>query len=262
MPTQHCLFQLYTHLADDSAEAARMAAEADPDAHRLGFRSLDISVARGDRLSFSLAIPRLEIAEPTQSIVWDGRINPVQFEATVPDGCSAGVLIGTVTIAKQSVPIGHIKFKLQIEKGAPAQDYALEPIGDDARRYELAFISYASQDRNKVLARVQMLTALGIGYFQDVLDLEPGDRWERRLFRHIDECDLFLLFWSLAASSSEWVLKEARYALRRKGDDDLAPPAIHPVIIEGPPVAKPPADLAHLYFGDRVTYFMMDAAGS
>ena len=28
------------------------------------------------------------------------------------------------------------------------------------------------------------------------------------LFRHIDECDLFLLFWSTAAKQSRWVLKE------------------------------------------------------
>lgn len=34
---------------------------------------------------------------------------------------------------------------------------------------------------NEVLERVQMLRLVGVHYVQDVLNLEPGDRWERRL---------------------------------------------------------------------------------
>ena len=41
-----------------------------------------------------------------------------------------------------------------------------------------------------------MLQALKISYFEDLLDLEPGDRWWPRLETAIDQCDLFLLFWS------------------------------------------------------------------
>jgi hypothetical protein len=67
------------------------------------------------------------------------------------------------------------------------------------KRYTQAFVSYASSDRTKVLERVEMLHAQGIKYFQDVLGLEPGARWAQELYRHIDECDLFLLFWSTAA---------------------------------------------------------------
>jgi hypothetical protein len=70
------------------------------------------------------------------------------------------------------------------------------------------------------------------------------------------ECDLFLLFWSKAAKASEWVIKEARYALQRQHGDPEAPPAIHPVILEGPPVEPPPPDVAHLHFNDALVYFM------
>ena len=58
------------------------------------------------------------------------------------------------------------------------------------------------------MKRVQMLDRLHdrlhFKYFQDVLDLEPGERWERALYRHIDESDLFLLFWSSNAKQSVW----------------------------------------------------------
>ena len=101
-----------------------------------------------------------------------------------------------------------------------------------------------------------MLTTLGIQFFQDVLDLQPGQRWSSELQRHIEECDLFLLFWSRAARDSEWVLREADYALERQGRDAEGLPAIIPVIVEGPPVIPPPERLAHLHFNDRLLYFM------
>jgi hypothetical protein len=105
-----------------------------------------------------------------------------------------------------------------------------------------------------------MLKPLGIQFFQDILDLEPGDRWEKELYRHIDESDLFLLFWSTAARESKWVMEEVKYALARKHGDDFAPPEIRPVIIEGPPVPAPPPELAHLHFNDRLIYFASDSA--
>jgi hypothetical protein len=104
-----------------------------------------------------------------------------------------------------------------------------------------------------------MLQSLRIRYFQDVLDLAPGDRWQRELYRHIDSADIFLLFWSSAARTSEWVGKEVQYALERKGGDDNAEPEIVPVVIEGPPVPLPPPELSHLHFGDR-TYYMTPIA--
>ena len=107
----------------------------------------------------------------------------------------------------------------------------------------MAFISYAAQDRSEVLRRVQMLPAVGIRYFQDVLDLDPGDRWAKELFRHIDESDVMFLFWSSAAKESDWVQKEWKYGLEKFGDDFVLP-----VIIEGPPVPEPPEQLKHLHF--------------
>ena len=80
---------------------------------------------------------------------------------------------------------------------------------------------------------------------------------EGKLYRHIDRSDLFLLFWSTNAKESKWVLEEARYAIKRKGDNEFAPPEIFPVIIEGPPVPEPPKELAHLHFNDYLIYFMI-----
>ena len=102
-----------------------------------------------------------------------------------------------------------------------------------------------------------MLELAGTEFFQDLLSLEPGERWERALYREIDKSDVFYLFWSSAAKQSEWVMKEVDYAIKRKGNDDFAPPAIVPVIIEGPPPVAPPPELAHLHFNHHIIYFMV-----
>jgi TIR domain-containing protein len=174
----------------------------------------------------------------------------------VPEKFKAGNIIGTLTVCSENVPVGHIKFKLSVSDSRVQDGDPPKLAGDDARAYHKAFISYASQDRNEVLKRVQMLSRLKIEFFQDLLSLEPGARWEKELYRHIDDSDMFLLFWSSSAKQSKWVLEEVRYALKRKGGDDLSPPEILPIIIEGPPPVPPPAELAHLHFNDYITYFL------
>lgn len=124
------------------------------------------------------------------------------------------------------------------------------------KRYDYAFISYASQDRSEVLKRVQMLERLHIKYFQDLLTLEPGDRWNEEIYKNIDRSDVFFLFWSSAARDSKWVMKEVRYALKKKGADRFAAPEIVPIIIEGPPPVPAPDELRDIYFNDVFIYFI------
>ena len=206
-------------------------------------------------------MPGLLIDDPLQSMMWWGTTESVQFGVSVPEQCQPGsVVVGTVTISQDWLPIGHIKFTLTVatspSAGQPYPAPATSAVGESAKRYETAFISYASADRTKVLERVQILPMFGVRTFRDVLDLEPGERWEKSLYRHIDESDIVLLFWSNAAKRSKWVRKEVQYALDRKQGDKSAPPEIGPVIIEGPPVPRPWKELAYLHFNDRVIFFI------
>jgi hypothetical protein len=101
-----------------------------------------------------------------------------------------------------------------------------------------------------------MLEALEIEYFQDVLSLPPGQRWERELYRNIDVSNIFMLFWSKAARRSEWVEKEVRYALMRKGGVDENPPEIVPIILEN---ESPPSYMPEYHFRDPFVFFIMAA---
>ena len=248
------LVQVFAHLLDQAEEVRTLAEEFDADAERRGFKTLGAIVRHGDSLDFGLQIPRLTVIDAAQSLIWRGRAESVQFEVEAPRDARLGTTIGTVTVSVGSVPIGHVKFKLSIVARRQQPAEPSEPVGDDARRYTSAFVSYSAKDRRKVLERVQMLKPVGIRYFQDLLDLDPGDRWEQKLYLNIGECDLFLLFWSSDAKASPWVRKEVRYALDRKGSDDFAAPEIRPVIIEGRPIPSPWPELAHLHFGDSLVY--------
>jgi TIR domain len=256
-PDDIFLVQVFVHLPEQVEFVKENAQKFDPDAKQLGARSLGVPIKRGSELTFNLSIPKLEVDEPIQQLSWNGRADSVQFGVTVPADITQKTLIGTVTVSQNTIPLGHLKFKLSIIPAASSISKDPQLVGEVARHYTKAFVSYSSKDRIEVLKRVQGLAVSGITVFQDILSLEPGDRWEQELYRNIDECDLFLLFWSTAAKESPWVLKEVLYALERQGSDGLRSPEIIPVIIEGPPLVPPPPELQNLHFNDKLLYLMV-----
>ncbi len=247
-PDTTIMIQVMLHLLGDLDAATDRATLADDAAALRVSTTLDVLVPRGAKATVMLIEPRLEITQPVQSIVWRGRLGVANFIVKVPR-TAYGDLFPTVHVAIDAAMVGQLRFKLGIagSVSAPGPN-ALQPASP--RRYQRAFFSYSSQDRVKALEVAQCYRLAGIEVFQDVLNLDPGVRWERRLYQEIDRCDLFLLLWSRAASESKWVAREARYALERRNDTAEQRPDLLPLIIEGPPVAEPPDFLAHLHFND------------
>jgi TIR domain len=220
-PGMNLMVQTFAHVAGDSEIVGELAGEFDHQAKRLAAKLLDKHVRRDTELTFSLSMPGLQIDDPVQKLVWRGQPEAIQFGVGVPEHFSEQEIIGTVYVSQSGVPFGHAKFLLRI---VDLQDGLTSKIAQPEkvsawRRYEYAFISYASADRPEVLKRVQMLSRFHIDFFQDLLTLEPGEQWEQTIYQSIDRSDVFFLFWSSAARSSEWVMKEIRYALERKGAD-------------------------------------------
>jgi TIR domain len=250
------MVQVFLHLLEQAAVAAAMAREFDTDATWRGARTLAMAVAPGARVQVTLSLPGLIVEPSVDILVWRQRPEAVQFAVSVPPDCAPSIVVGTVRIMIEGTPIGEIRFKVTLT--ANAED-GTGHAATAARRYRRAFASYASSDRAQVLRRVQALRHAGIEVFQDVLDLEPGQRWERELYRRINECDVVFLFWSTAARESEWVMREIDYALARQvrerfDEHEPDTPAITPILVEGPPVPEPPARLKHLHFNDALLY--------
>ena len=194
------LIQVFLHLANQAEHASFLAGAMDASAKLKGTRSLDLAIKRGARVEIALSADGLVVDEPVQSVVWRGEPAFCQFLATIPAGTSGQSFFPVVRVSVDGKLVGPIKFRLSSD--ATASRPVSEPLGDHAGPYKYAFVSYATKDRKEVLKRVQMLEVLKTKFFQDILSIEPGDRWKKKLYENIDRCDLFLLFWSQAAKDS------------------------------------------------------------
>ena len=244
------MVQVMTHLPSQDDLARALALEFDEDARRRGLASLEAEVKRGSQLVFRLTMPGLNIDESLKQLIWRGTPNSVQFAVDIPADHALKTILGSVVISLDQIPLGRITFKLKVVAPEDHRRLRSKPTGT-AEHFESYFVSYASKDRDEVLKRVQMLTRLGKEFFQDVLHLDAGDRWENKLYMKIDESDAVLLFWSSNARASEWVMRECRYTIDTKGIDHLVP-----VIIEGPPPVEPPPELEGLHLNDPLLYVM------
>ena len=207
-------------------------------------------------MGFHLSMRGVDFSTPDRAVTWRGRPVAAQFVVRIPERTSLRSAVGEVMVTKGRVPVGHIAFTLQVAppraRRAPSRKGV--QLGGALSRYREAFISYASEDRVRAVEGAEMLAAARVNFFQDILSLDPGDRWKKCLYKHIDTCDVFFLFWSSAAKRSTWVRKETQYAHDRQGGREDAPPKIVPIIVEGPPPVKPPRSLNFLHFNDKFLY--------
>ena len=251
------LVQIYLHLVDQAETAAERAHAADADTRLRGQTTLGLEVARGARLDLMLDADGLAVDEPIQPVLWRGRPCAAQFVVRADAGAAAGRRVLTARVLVDGVPLGRLAFSLEVTRVDDAAAAQTDLRGEAARRYTRAFLSYSSLDRPEVLKTAQTLRATGIDFFQDILSIEPGAAWRKRLFAEIDRCDLFLLFWSSHAAASDWVRQEAEYALARHNSSREAEPDIRPIVLEGPPVPLPPPSLAELHFNDMLRYVVV-----
>lgn len=237
--------QVFLHMPGWRSAAHALATTIDPGTAMHGISTLEVELARGARVQIRLDVPGASV-EGEASLRWHGHTQGRSFQVVLPAGATGRQFNAKVLFFLDRAPIGWVSFVLTCATGPDSED--LVPQGNRSRRYRYAFISYASEDRSEVEKRLQTLRALRIDYFHDILSLEPGDRWERRLYEEIDRCDLFILFWSRAAGRSEWVAKEIDRALgrRRSTPDEL--PDISPVALESLKLAPPPPALAEYHF--------------
>lgn len=98
------------------------------------------------------------------------------------------------------------------------------------------FISYSSVDRQIVSAAARLLRAAGATVFQDITDLQFGEKWDQALLKAIAQCERVLVFWSAAAAQSAGVEREWRYALD-------AGKRIVPMSLDKTPLPPPLAEL-------------------
>jgi HEAT repeat protein len=201
-----------------------------------------MDVSRGTTLSARIAVPTLGWADD-DTVTWGGAAGNATYAFVVPADATHGEHAGHLHVHVGGIQLARVTFLITVgDTDADAQDVTVSQ-----RIVHSAFASYASEDRDRVLARIQGMqqVARDLDIFVDVVSLRSGERWEERLESEILDRDVLYLFWSRAASASPWVDREWRTAYRAKGLD-----GIEPVPIEPPDVSPPPLELSSLHFND------------
>jgi hypothetical protein len=245
------LVQVFLHTPEQANQAAARAARRPAAATRRAVKSLEAELARGSQVVLSLAMPGVRVDDPVQAVVWDGVPEAALFSVIVPLTYTAETLAGTVTVSLGGIPIGHVRFELEVidtfSGREPSRD--MVAIGDDAHRYSRAFLSYAPEDGEAVLSRAADFKALGME-LAECTSVEDSDaQGQETLHSRIDDTDLLVLCWSEAASLSDTVRREVGYVLER-GKEGLAAPAIHPVAVGQPPLPGLWEEIGHIHFSD------------
>jgi hypothetical protein len=234
--------------------ATALAKELEPSSELYRCIPLKVPIRKGDQIRVTLEGRGADILEAEQSFIWQGYVAHIAFAARLPARHGQRDYKPLIRIFLNSAPVGIIELKVKAILNSQSADVA--PVTEKALRFNQVFLSYASDDRVKVLEMAKILKAQKIDFFQDVLSLEPGQRWEREIYKKIAICDAFFLFWSSHAKKSEWVIREALLALQYQKASPDGAPYFMPIIIEGPPIVTPPKELHEIHFNDPIQYMI------
>jgi hypothetical protein len=205
-----------------------------------------VHIKRGSNLTVRLRMDEFIIDEPEDFLVWDGEIANAVFLIQAPTEFTGESTAGRIAIYLDGLQIARLYFQLWV---APKPLTKVSSVSLREEHNMRAFASYASVDRDRVLGRIQGMQKVlpKLKVFLDVVSLRSGTNWEQQLWNEIPTNDIFYLFWSSAASESEWVKKEWRCALQTKGLE-----FIDPVPLDSPESVPPPPELATKHFNDWV----------
>jgi hypothetical protein len=242
-PQQTCLLDVWLHDTADLDAVLRYirADQRTPSAMRMRSKG-PVPISRGTTLVVTLQVPSLGWADE-DSVYWDGNLGNATYSFVVPEIALHGDHEGHVHISAAGISIARVSFVIEVATApGPVDDVTARQ-----RRISSAFASYASEDRNEVLARIQGMLSVAptLDIFMDAVSLRSGERWAERLEAEIVKRDVLYLFWSATAQRSHWVDREWRMALRTKGLDGISP-----VPLETADVAPPPTELASLHFNE------------
>lgn len=206
-----------------------------------------LTAEREAKITVMISSPDFEIEDNTESQIWKGGYLNFSFAVEVPEQYKKRQILFVASVYINDIIATRLKF---VAKCKSLIEQKIEVTREDVLS---AFVSYASQDRNRVAMIIQGMKKArpDMDIFFDVDSLRSGDDWEEALWREIDKRDVLFLCWSKYVRDSKWVDAEWRYAFKNKGPD-----SIEPVPIDPPGSCPPPDELSRKHFNDKLLYII------
>lgn len=220
---------------------------ASTDESTLETRSGVQKVNEGAVIKIVLNSPDLSIEDNIETGIWQGEYLDFSFALQLPAIFKKHQILFSASVYINDIIASKLKF---IVKCSSTLEQKIQVARTDVFS---AFISYASQDRNRVASIIQGMKKArpDLDVFFDVDSLRSGDDWELALRKEIERRDVLFLCWSHFARESKWVNEEWRYAFEKKGID-----GIEPIPIESPDVCPPLEELKKKHFNDKLLYII------
>lgn len=212
-----------------------------------------LTAEREAKITVTLSSPDIVIEDNIESQTWQGDYLNFSFAVEVPEQYKKRQILFVASVYFSDIIATRLKF---VAKCKTLTEQKIEVTREDVLS---AFVSYASQDRNRVAMIIQGMKKArpDMDIFFDVDSLRSGDDWEKTLWREIDKRDVLFLCWSKYARDSKWVDAEWRYAFKNKGPD-----SIEPVPIDPPGSCPPPDELSRKHFNDKLLYIINSSVDS
>lgn len=230
----------------------KRAKSVDPEANKRNSQVLGIPLKRGDVVTAHLSFfcPNLNkdfiaIEENDKQIVWNSNVEDIVFSVFIDSRFNRKLLDAKVVIKLREIPVAEMKFQVRIVN----EKESLPSFTDiHVTKLDKVFISYSHADADKVQYISETCRAVKCNYFFDRHSLNPGDIYPEKIFKYIDNANLFILCWSKNAATSEWVEKERKRALENLKERSQS---LHFYPINIPPKAELPDDMKEtINFGE------------
>jgi hypothetical protein len=207
-----------------------------------------LSVGEKSSVKVVLSSSYAEIEDGEQELTWLGGFLVFSFGVYVPETNTRKSIPFKAVVYVNGIQMSQLSFFVRCDSPERQQP---EIIRKDVHS---AFISYSSEDRDRVVSLIQGMKAArqDLDIFFDVQSLRVGEDWKPALMREVENRDVLYLCWSRAARASEYVDLEWRHALETKGID-----YIEPIPLEPPSVCPPPEELKAKHFND-ILLFLLD----
>ena len=160
----------------------------------------------------SCAVPRMDgvaLNPPERRFLWTESVHREDFRMRADKSMDGRVARGAVSVFYGSLLLAEVQLSIKVDRKAAESRHE----ETHARPYRRIFASYSHRDTAIVEEFESHVAATGDRYLRDVVTLRAGEVWDERLLESIKQADVFQLFWSWNALSSNLVREEWRQAL-------------------------------------------------
>ncbi len=236
--------------AGDKAKVMKNIRLADPRARQAGAAQTLGAVARGATVSALIQVRGGECDTQRIDAAWTGE--PLDFDFLVEADSNPAVSQAVIKfrLLVDGAQVGTIVFVRPLSRARKSRAPSKINSTEKLQRVKRVFLSYSSADRAIVSVIAGAYGRAGIPCFFDRTSLRSGEEWSPRLLKEIGRSDLFHLCWSKQSAVSDWVEREANFALMRRRKSWSRRPDITIQMLDGPPWAPHPPSLDALNFDD------------